>query len=471
MVGCYYNSPEVAKLQVLLDEATRARPGSDETRFILPEGGLMDRLESRFHHVVYGRRGTGKSSLLRRSQTRFAQRGSLTAWADQETYMALSYPDVLVGTLGDVFAQFATQLRTTAPRQVKPHWWSKPQPSDHEVLARDLEELVAQLVELKRAPSKSEVEWTVTSSQQLAATLTGDVGGQLTKGPVQLKGGRSNSKSSSQAFGSDVTQKYLADKTEHLEKALASYRAMMTRVTALVPDAFVILDDFYRLASVDQPRIAGYFHRAVKDTGVWLKFGTIRYWTRLYAGGQPAMGLQAPHDIIELSLDRGLLDFKKSKKFLEEILGALANECEVEIPRLFSDGALGGWCRTRVSGWRSCARAGWSLGLAVRVGRAATDHAEYRWPCRGAGGVVVAVSVCWTRVSERCVVHPVAAAHPDPGVLATLSTARRARLTAAASRAKSAAILVVPRTRARRPPWRRRIRWPILRSTFGRVAR
>ena len=34
------------------------------------------------------------------------------------------------------------------------------------------------------------------------------------------------------------------------------------------------------------------------------------------------------------------------------------------------------------------------------------------------------------------------------------STARRARLTAAASSAKSAAILAWPRTRARRPPWR-----------------
>src|SRR5216684_5462690 len=54
--------------------------------------------------------------------------------------------------------------------------------------------------------------------------------------------------------------------------------------------------------------------------------------------------------------------------------------------------------------------------------------------------------------------------------LASPSTPRRARLTAAASRAKSAATLTRPRTRARRPPCRRRIRWPILRSTLGRVA-
>ena len=54
---------------------------------------------------------------------------------------------------------------------------------------------------------------------------------------------------------------------------------------------------------------------------------------------------------------------------------------------------------------------------------------------------------------------------------ATPSTPRRARLTAAASKLKSAATLTSPRTRARRPPWRRRMRWLILRSTLGRVAR
>ena len=49
--------------------------------------------------------------------------------------------------------------------------------------------------------------------------------------------------------------------------------------------------------------------------------------------------------------------------------------------------------------------------------------------------------------------------------------ARRARLTDAASSAKSWPTRRQPRTRARRPPCLRRIRWPILRSTLGRIAR
>jgi hypothetical protein len=53
----------------------------------------------------------------------------------------------------------------------------------------------------------------------------------------------------------------------------------------------------------------------------------------------------------------------------------------------------------------------------------------------------------------------------------TPRVAKRARLTAAASSLKSRVTRTRPRTRARRPPWRRRSRWASLRSTLGRVAR
>jgi hypothetical protein len=200
--------------------------------------------------------------------------------------------------------------------------------------------LVAQLLELKRQPSESQIEWTASSSAELAATLTGDMFVELPVGRAKGKIGRTRSSTESSASTTGITQKFTASKAEHLEKALTTYRAAIQAVTKTAPDAFIILDDFYRLHPDDQPKIAGYFHRAVKDTGVWLKIGTIRYWTRLYSGGAHSIGLQVPHDIKELSLDRGLLDFKKSKKFLEEIFEALATECDVVVDSLFTAGAL-----------------------------------------------------------------------------------------------------------------------------------
>src|SRR6267378_5055853 len=59
-----------------------------------------------------------------------------------------------------------------------------------------------------------------------------------------------------------------------------------------------------------------------------------------------------------------------------------------------------------------------------------------------------------------------AAAHP-PAMLATPRTASRAKLPAAARSLKSWSTLTLPRTRALRPPWRRRMQWACLRSCLG----
>jgi hypothetical protein len=122
--------------------------------------------------------------------------------------------------------------------------------------------------------------------------------------------------------------------------------------------------------------------------------------------------------------------------------------------------ALGGWCETGY-GDHGCGA----------VEHAACCNGE-EWAVSvarlGAGGTRVAVRH-GRRWRARRSAH--AAAQPSDPVQCRPSTPSRARLTAAASRLKSAATLTRPRTRTRRPPWRRRTRWASLRSTLGRVAR
>lgn len=341
MTEPYYYSAEVARFQVLLEEVTRAKPGSPEARFIRPEGEVVDRLSSRFHHILFGRRGTGKSSLLRHIEADLRATGRLVAWADQETFKALSYPDVLVGALAEIFAQFATQLAVKHPETPR-RWFEvrKPRLSTEQLLVRQLNLTVASLLDLKRAPSESNVEWTETYSAEMQDVFSRAVSVGGTLDAITASASKTRSRSSKRTRGAEVAHRYTATKTDHLERALTSYRLLMAAIGSVAPDSYIILDDFYHLRQADQPNIAGYFHRAVKDTGVWLKFGSISLWTRLYAGGSPPIGLQVPHDVRELSLDRGLQQFESSKRFLEKILAALANEASVDIGRLFSEGAL-----------------------------------------------------------------------------------------------------------------------------------
>src|SRR6266487_3544422 len=125
---------------------------------------------------------------------------------------------------------------------------------------------------------------------------------------------------------------------------------------------------------------------------------------------------------------------------------------------------LGGWCLCGTSGARS---GGWSRGRGLRrfsevVGRFGLPGPVGPGGSGGCGAVWGVV--CLVLGGHAATAHP-AMVERSP------RTASRARLCAAARRLKSASILAVPRIRARRPPWRWRIRWASFRSTFGRVAR
>jgi hypothetical protein len=337
----YFYGENVAAFQVILEEVTRAKPGSPETRFITQDAGTSDRLGSKFHHVLFGRRGSGKSSLLRHLEAGKQLDGHLVAWVDQEVFMSLAFPDVLVSTLEQIFRDYASQIakKDSTPIPKKKFWQRKQLPDDGQQLVLDLREAVAKLEELKSAPDEAEVEWTATTTSQQSQGSGSSA--QLSLGDSHAAGrlGHSRDKKRSSGRSDSTVQRYKTKKGDHLEKALPVYRSLIQRVTAKYPDAYVIIDDLYRLPAEDQPKVLGYIHRTVKDTGTWIKVGSIRYWTKLYAGGPPAIGIQAPHDVRTLSLDRGLLDFKSSKRFLESILVALAGEVEVNIERLLSDGA------------------------------------------------------------------------------------------------------------------------------------
>ena len=337
----YFYAPEVNRLQELAQEAIRARPDSIESRFVAPEGDILDIIGSLFHHVLYGRRGSGKSSLLRKIEEVRRAKGHLVAWTDQEVFMELEYPDVLISTLSAVLAQFSEQIRSMSPtdeRTIIKRFLRRKPLSAHVHIADELEQAAMRLEELKNEPTKSEIEWTSTVSIESSSTRGRSRKIQAGHNLISGSLGSNDTAMASQRSGSGISRRFTATKTTHLERAIPTYQKLMRRATSVAPDAFIILDDFYRLAAVDQPRVAGYLHRVVKDTHVWLKIGSIRYWTHLYSG-RPPVGLQESHDIAVRSLDRALLAFKTSKLFLEQILSALAREAAVDVERLLSEGA------------------------------------------------------------------------------------------------------------------------------------
>jgi hypothetical protein len=61
------DSEAVDRLVVLCEEVMRATADGTH-RFVEPAAGVLKLATSRQHHIVFGRRGSGKSSLLRKAK-------------------------------------------------------------------------------------------------------------------------------------------------------------------------------------------------------------------------------------------------------------------------------------------------------------------------------------------------------------------------------------------------------------------
>jgi hypothetical protein len=107
------SSERVAKLETLVEEAARST-GDGVRRFVEPASGTLSRATSRQHHLIFGRRGSGKSSLLRKTAADLTIDRRPIAFVDLETFKGHAYPDVLLSVLIETFGKFAEWLDTAA---------------------------------------------------------------------------------------------------------------------------------------------------------------------------------------------------------------------------------------------------------------------------------------------------------------------------------------------------------------------
>jgi hypothetical protein len=119
------NSPQVEALEVSIEEATRSTEEGVK-RFIEPAKSTLSRALARRPHIVFGRRGSGKSSLLRKAVADLTLDRRPIAFVDLETFKGHSYPDVLISILIQTLERFAQWLDTAAVNPAnKTSFWQK----------------------------------------------------------------------------------------------------------------------------------------------------------------------------------------------------------------------------------------------------------------------------------------------------------------------------------------------------------
>lgn len=119
------NSQAVEALAISIEEATRS---SEEgvKRFIEPAQGTLSRALAQRPHIVFGRRGSGKSSLLRKAVADLTVDRRPIAFVDLESFKGHSYPDVLISILIQTLERFSQWMNTAAVNPAnKTSFWHK----------------------------------------------------------------------------------------------------------------------------------------------------------------------------------------------------------------------------------------------------------------------------------------------------------------------------------------------------------
>lgn len=358
-----YYGMHVDDLLTALEEATRATPEGGPAAFVPPSGGELNQVKARFHHLIWGRRGSGKTSLLRHLEAEHRRQHLVSVWIDEELFMALSYPDVLVSSVLEVVRGVRTAAGTLHGDTEK-SWRRRlvdrlKRPSGS---LSALDQAITNLETLRQLPNDREIQWT-------RSTETGrdvDAIGSVKAGPIKGQLGESTTEQESV----NSVETVVTSKEEYLERSLDETRRLLTASLEGIEGGFVFLDEFYRVQRPDQPKVLGYMHRLLKDTGLWLKVASVRYRTTPYRGGDPPIGMQPTQDANEVSLDRGLQLFDATKQFLEQIIENIATSKDVDIHDLMTTGAL----------TRLVVAAGGVPRDYLRLAREAIRHARNRGP-------------------------------------------------------------------------------------------
>jgi hypothetical protein len=347
MMDKLLNSEAVQALELSVEEATRS---TDEgvKRFIEPAQGTLSRALAKRPHIVFGRRGSGKSSLLRKAVADLTVDRRPIAFVDLESFKGHSYPDVLISILIQTLERFAQWLNTAAINPAnKTSFWQKffgaqPKrpPFDKERTKALSARLEAEIADLKRVLLEEDAIATETRS---TSSLSGE-GGAEGSAKISYGGAELGTKVSARSKTSteeERSQRFTRTKLDLLHRRIIEYQTIFRDLAALSGgDAYLVLDDLYHIRRADQARVIDYFHRLGKSSSLWIKVGTIRHRSTWYINGDPPIGVKIGDDGDEIDLDLTLEKYQQAKDFLSRILKNFFDAAGLKVDDILTDGAL-----------------------------------------------------------------------------------------------------------------------------------
>lgn len=320
---------QVVRLLPALAEAARADRHT-ASRFVAPRTGILEETAARRHQFVFGRRGVGKSTLLRKIESLGSETNSEVIFVDIETLRGRPYPDVLIELL--------IELLSAVERRVgpKPSWRIDKGLKSWRA-RRGARKLIATLRGLLDEPQIAERKIRELRSHRRAGSLEA-TGEAALKTRFGVRGRAERIRSHEVEASSEAT--FLASKMEGLLAAAVLIRGSLSAAHEHLGEAatLIVLDDFYHVPYADQPDVLAYLHQIVKNQSIYLKICGVRHRIQPFVEGDPPRGMQLGQDAGEVSLDITLESFQAAQTFLEEVLSGICEPVGVELDSLVTPG-------------------------------------------------------------------------------------------------------------------------------------
>jgi predicted AAA+ superfamily ATPase len=103
-------SKQLSKLRTIIQESLRVQRGSAEQVAYIDTGNVLSDVRARQNHVIFARRGCGKTLLLHYSARKLSD-GIHAVYLNCEDFKRHSFPNVLIEILDALFAE----LESTFP--------------------------------------------------------------------------------------------------------------------------------------------------------------------------------------------------------------------------------------------------------------------------------------------------------------------------------------------------------------------
>jgi hypothetical protein len=289
---------EISKLVTFIEENLRASPSSGLP--FVDSRSSRARLLSKQNHVVFGRRGSGKTTLVNSTKS---SNDHLDLYLNLEDYKDITFPNIVIRILVQMFTMLGEQIKATYP-------WYKPSLNSLRC-QRTIRQVSTSLSAFLHEPDQETCEVSTNESYQNELSASGKFK-SVSSGAKHQRG-----------KSTQVKRNLPKDKTNYLKIELTTYKKLIVSISSLFSNKpiFLIFDDLYFVPKAVQPDLVDYFHRLTKGTALFLKIATIRHRSKLYRreGGQH-VGAEANHDIFEVDMDYTLDNFDELQDFMHKLL-------------------------------------------------------------------------------------------------------------------------------------------------------